>query len=169
MTTHWTSNATCRDHEDPDLWFPSSYIGGPANRQLHEARAECLSCPVRQACLDEAMRKERGLSADGRHGVVGGLTPAERFALDAPNQGTRPRCGTLSAYRAHRSASENPCAPCKDAYEVHVERMQAAGRWSPCGTDGAYQRHLRHDETPCGACRDAHQLKRKTDRATVAA
>ena len=41
----------------------------------------CNGCPVQAECLAEAMRHEGTVSAKGRHGVWGGLTPAERYAL----------------------------------------------------------------------------------------
>lgn len=38
--------------EDPDLWFAES----PA--QLEQAKAHCADCPVREACLAGALRRE---------------------------------------------------------------------------------------------------------------
>lgn len=43
-----------------------------------KAKALCAGCPVQQACLDEAMEQEKGLSGRSRYLVRGGLTPHER-------------------------------------------------------------------------------------------
>lgn len=42
------------------------------------ARALCAACPVRQACLDDAMEFEEGLGPRSRYMVRGGYTPRER-------------------------------------------------------------------------------------------
>ena len=63
----WMKDAACRDHEDPDLWFP----GADRDNTLL-AKAICAECPVQIDCLTYA-RTER---ID--HGIWGGLTPAER-------------------------------------------------------------------------------------------
>lgn len=62
----WRSRAACRD-VDPDLFFPASDRGSEATR----AKAVCAGCPVRSACLDEALHRIP-------EGIVGGLTAAER-------------------------------------------------------------------------------------------
>lgn len=47
------------------------------------ARALCAGCPVKQACLDDAMADEAGLGPRSRWLVRGGLTPQDRAALEA--------------------------------------------------------------------------------------
>jgi hypothetical protein len=42
------------------------------------AKALCAGCPVKQACLDEAMELEEGLGPRSRYLVRGGLTPKGR-------------------------------------------------------------------------------------------
>jgi hypothetical protein len=46
------------------------------------ARALCFGCPVRRACLDDALADEAGLSYRSRHLVRGGLTPKGRERVD---------------------------------------------------------------------------------------
>lgn len=48
-----------------------------------QARALCAGCPVRRACLDDAMEMEHGLGGRSRYLVRGGLTPHARARLDA--------------------------------------------------------------------------------------
>lgn len=69
----WEQDAACRT-ADPEAWFPITGTGAPAIRI-------CRQCPVRQACLDAAMAEENGLPVDHRHGIRGGLTRKQRYAL----------------------------------------------------------------------------------------
>lgn len=65
----WRSRAACRDVE-PDTFFPASDRGPEVAR----AKAVCAGCPVRSACLDEALHRVP-------EGTAGGLTAAERRTL----------------------------------------------------------------------------------------
>lgn len=64
----WRDIALCRQIPG-DLWFPEKGDSAKAAKQV------CAACPVRQACLDYAMRH------DERFGIYGGLTERERKAL----------------------------------------------------------------------------------------
>ena len=75
----------------PLEWFfwdthPRGQVARQPGKQKR-ARAICAGCPVRQECLDAAMKEEIYLCNDHpmqmqhRHGVRGGLTPSERAAL----------------------------------------------------------------------------------------
>jgi WhiB family redox-sensing transcriptional regulator len=71
----WRNRAACRD-ADPELFFPiagENTATGAA--QYREARAVCVSCPVRAACLDYSI--DAGLD----DGMYGGMTPGERREL----------------------------------------------------------------------------------------
>jgi hypothetical protein len=68
---------------DVDLFVPrraGRFDYGPA-------RAVCNRCPVRRACLEDALAYEAGLATKGgkasymRHGMFGGTTPAERHSM----------------------------------------------------------------------------------------
>lgn len=50
-------------------------------RDVNRARAVCDMCPVRQACLDEAVRLESQVGRGFRHGFRGGLTRRQRASL----------------------------------------------------------------------------------------
>lgn len=66
----WQAEALCAQ-TDPEGFFPE--IGGSAR----PAKQVCAKCPVRQECLDYALKN------DERFGVWGGLTGPERRSLRA--------------------------------------------------------------------------------------
>ena len=71
MTTRnldWKADAACRDL-DLDLFFPDSEADSAP------ALAVCAVCPVREACLDFALRTRQN------DGVWGGHTETERKRL----------------------------------------------------------------------------------------
>lgn len=70
----WTEYAACRG-EGSGIFFADQHAG-----DYSRARRICNRCPVRAACLDEAMRFESG-NAENRHGMFGGLSPDERARL----------------------------------------------------------------------------------------
>jgi WhiB family redox-sensing transcriptional regulator len=61
----WRQTARCRG-VDPEIFHPIS------DEDAEEARAICLLCPVREACLEYA------LTVREKSGVWGGLTERER-------------------------------------------------------------------------------------------
>jgi WhiB family redox-sensing transcriptional regulator len=61
----------------PDDWYPVSTPAGTARREAAEALAVCAACPVREECLELALRNW----TVGQHGVWGGTVPAERQEL----------------------------------------------------------------------------------------
>jgi WhiB family transcriptional regulator, redox-sensing transcriptional regulator len=70
---NWRSLAACRS-ADPDLFFPVS-SSGASLAQVAEAKAICARCQVRRDCLAFALRTHQV------HGVWGGLSEQERYAL----------------------------------------------------------------------------------------
>lgn len=66
----WQDDALCLGF-DPDLWFPE----WPKPNEYSLARRICKLCPVREQCLEYALK------IDARHGMFGGLTPGERKNL----------------------------------------------------------------------------------------
>lgn len=48
----WMDRGLCRDHPEPDLWFPATR--NPSDSA--EAIFICLQCPVRPECADLAVR-----------------------------------------------------------------------------------------------------------------
>ncbi|HLG91440.1 MAG TPA: WhiB family transcriptional regulator [Acidimicrobiales bacterium] len=72
----WQARAACRG---PQAWlfFPPSHLERKDERAAREAMAKqiCQGCPVRQECLDYAIRIREP------HGIWGGLNEAERRGL----------------------------------------------------------------------------------------
>ncbi|POM24090.1 Transcriptional regulator WhiB [Actinomadura rubteroloni] len=66
----WHERARCRD-ADPDLFFA---LAGQRTA-IAEAKQICAACPVRAACLDQALADE------SLEGVWGGTTERERMAV----------------------------------------------------------------------------------------
>lgn len=62
----WHKRAACRNHPNPDLWFPER--GG----NTRAAKAICETCPVREPCLRYA------LDDPETQGVWGATTFKER-------------------------------------------------------------------------------------------
>ena len=67
---NWRSRAACRG-VDPELFFPTAEDGPVRDAQVAVAKSVCASCPVREACLAEALERMP-------YGIAGGLTPEER-------------------------------------------------------------------------------------------
>lgn len=70
----WTRSAACAD-ADPDLFFPEP---GTTEDRIVQAKEICSGCPVRQACLDDAMRRGEP------DAICGGMTASERAQLLRP-------------------------------------------------------------------------------------
>jgi WhiB family transcriptional regulator, redox-sensing transcriptional regulator len=72
----WHLQASCRGPES-QLFFPPSLPERREEREVREARAKriCTECPVREECLEFAIRVREP------HGIWGGLTEAERRRL----------------------------------------------------------------------------------------
>lgn len=64
----WAEYALCAQ-ADPEAWHPKKGVPSP------KAKATCALCPVRQPCLEYALR------TDQRWGIWGGLSERERRGL----------------------------------------------------------------------------------------
>lgn len=120
MAEQWRSRAACRDHPDPDMFFPNPT--DVAGRQ--RAAVVCARCPVVTECLDGANQRRE------RHGVWGGLgrTDTGRPARPPgrpPRSAGLPLCGTAAGYRAHIAAAQPPCTGCRDAANLEYESKYA--------------------------------------------
>jgi WhiB family redox-sensing transcriptional regulator len=71
--TIWQNAAACLG-EDVALFFPAGH-GGEFTVQINKAKAICRGCPVREACLRDALHRPE------RYGIWGGLTEHELAAL----------------------------------------------------------------------------------------
>ena len=68
---NWRAASACLNTE-PDVFFPVA-VGSAASEQISRALRICQGCPVRQQCLDFAMRSGE------KDGIWGGTTPEERI------------------------------------------------------------------------------------------
>ena len=75
-TEGWQVDAACRG-EDASLFFAPNYFEKREEKEAREAKAKrsCAVCPVRDLCLDCALRIR------DPHGVWGGLNELERRRL----------------------------------------------------------------------------------------
>lgn len=72
--TQWQNDALCKDHPNPDLWHPESKTPSAQAIQI------CHQCPVRQPCLEYALKhRETGIwgachltDADSRRAALKG-------------------------------------------------------------------------------------------------
>ena len=71
-TSSWRDHAECRG-VDPGIFHPDDEEENEFSTQA--AKAICMTCPVREACLEHA------IAVREKHGVWGGLTARERRRL----------------------------------------------------------------------------------------
>lgn len=110
MSPDWHARAACRDHPDPDLWFP----GTGQHLRARRAAQICAGCPVCAECADWADRNRP------QFGIWAGRAASNRDTTN-PRRGTHwslanlQPCGTVAAYVRHRRRGEAPCQACRDA------------------------------------------------------
>jgi len=73
----WRDDAACLDHP-PELWFATRTNG---HRDYAWAVRICRHCPVRQPCLEDALRLEASASRNNRFGTRGALSGGARWVL----------------------------------------------------------------------------------------
>lgn len=141
----WWEEAACKGAAEdvvdvvPNPGKPSA----ETRRRQAAQRALCAACPVRSACLADAMRTERGEAAH-RYGIRGGLLPSERERLATgqplvkmvkppppppPRKAGKPRPlkhGTLHAYQ-NRGCRCDDCRAAGTAYQ-RLRRSRARAR-----------------------------------------
>ncbi|WP_328303570.1 WhiB family transcriptional regulator [Streptomyces sp. NBC_00435] len=88
----WQSLAACRGLGSTRFFHPAGERGEDRDERDAAAKLVCAGCPVREACLEHALRTREPF------GVWGGLTEEERRALRRPS-------------RARRSAATAPKGP----------------------------------------------------------
>ena len=67
--------AGCFGSTNPDDWFPIAVRADQIRTEAARALRLCAACPVRAPCLELSMRVWQ---AGGKHGIWGGLIPADR-------------------------------------------------------------------------------------------
>jgi len=99
--TPWTERAACRGIQNPDVFFPGQ------GESTAEARAICHPCPVRQECLEYALRWRID------HGVWGGKATRERQRIEKTRG--RPRLLPAPHGTTTRYARGCRCETCSEA------------------------------------------------------
>lgn len=110
----WLDTAACAalPVDQSDRTFFPSPNAKRGDAIWDDARAICEGCPVRNACLADAMKAEEGAA---RFGFVGGKSPNERYALGGhatvnprPLNGPRAKAERQKA----RSGATKVCTAC---------------------------------------------------------
>lgn len=93
----WTDSAECVGH-DPKIFHPDIFDAdgeewiddgtiweayGDTSHFYDQARKICQMCPVRETCLEEALKRKE------RFGMWGGLTPIERRRIERKERRVR--------------------------------------------------------------------------------
>jgi WhiB family redox-sensing transcriptional regulator len=81
--TNWRAASACLN-ADPDVFFPVA-VGTAAVKQISLALRICQGCPVRQQCLDFAVRTGE------KDGIWGGTTPEQRIRARRAGRARRAR------------------------------------------------------------------------------
>jgi len=71
----WMDEAACRNHPDPDLWYPDT--AALYTPRIREAQQICASCPVKAECYD--------FGRDEKYGIFGGVLVSSGRSLPGPN------------------------------------------------------------------------------------
>lgn len=181
MSDEWREQAACKGMP-VRWWYPE--VGGIADSRPREL---CAGCPVRQECLEDAIRLgdafgiRAGMSERQRrhyarrHGIPFGEARIVQYDV-TERKVQQFECGTLAGYYAHRRRGEMTCDDCKAAKrtEFYNRKGGSAARIElrPCGTEAAYMRHMYHKQTPCEPCLEAHRVavdeRRQRQRQEVA-
>ncbi len=76
LTRSWQDDAACRG-ADTSLFFAPNYFEKRGQKLARESQAKviCAGCPVREPCLEYALRSR------DPHGIWGGLNELERRRL----------------------------------------------------------------------------------------
>lgn len=115
----WMDDAACQGM-NLNTFFPDT---PGLNPQIIQAKLACLNCPVKNDCLDHALK-------NNEHGIWGGTTEQQRKRLRRehriPPPKRAPECGTQGGYKAHIRVPELPCAACRRAASQRRRELKQA-------------------------------------------
>lgn len=95
-------SALCREIPAADEIFFATDIASVAI-----AKSVCDLCPLKAQCAREAVEIERGQHARDRFGIFGGMTPAERAAVDPGRE-----CADCGVSIRDRATNATRCITC---------------------------------------------------------
>lgn len=108
----WRTLAACRDHPEPEIFYPVGYKSRLDRIIEAEAKAICAGCPVAQQCLADA----------DDWGIWAGRNENERN-ITKRRKGTPPRQvaphGTTARAKMHRRDGEKLCWQCREAERTY--------------------------------------------------
>lgn len=114
----WHTQALCIG-VDPAVFFPGSGVNGRAAKRI------CMACPVRAACLAEALR------CGDEHGIRGGTSAKERSKLRASVSSPVDQPATKSPVTRHGYSAYTRgchCDTCKKGKRDYQNARRANGR-----------------------------------------
>jgi len=115
----WMDTALCKGQLD--IFFDLDKADGSA-----EAKAICKTCPHAQRCLEFAVEN------DIFYGVWGGVGPRTRRRARRGVPALRRDvavCGTVGGHARHREyLKEQPCDPCREAWNAYKRQARAEAR-----------------------------------------
>lgn len=92
---------------DPEIFFPEK--GG----ETMTAVQVCRRCPVQATCLQWAIDNNE------TYGVWGGMSYRSRIQLQQDRTSGETWHGTNAGYRRHLRYGQEPCDPCREAYNTY--------------------------------------------------
>lgn len=127
----WQSEAKCQGMDINKFYLTHG------RKTSSSVAATCSECPVKQECLDHALKYEE-------YGYWGGTTPFQRIKLrrqlginlvslnfeyvkqEKEYSPKKPKrvCGTYSGYKGHRLIAEESCKPCKEANNRYITELK---------------------------------------------
>jgi WhiB family transcriptional regulator, redox-sensing transcriptional regulator len=114
---HWMKRAACRNHPQPDMWFP--------DRDSHHktaAIAICKTCPVANNCFQFAKRECIDF------GIWGGTTPEQRRGWTIRVPAAAINHGTAGGYATEIRRKLQPCDECRRAHNEYRRNYEARRR-----------------------------------------
>ncbi len=140
----------------------------PSDGSYTEARRICVACPIKDECLADALERERGAGRNYRHGMFGGLTPAQRHGLAAGRTLTCVICEReFQGTRGKRACSPRCERIRKSRYMREYQRERRNnGLPNPIHAHGTV--NSAHSDCTCPACRGRRRTLKRDSRLAQA-
>ncbi|MCM1943184.1 WhiB family transcriptional regulator [Streptomyces sp. G3] len=106
----WSKHAACAS--DPERMFPDN-----VEPRIRDAKAVCASCPVRMACLQDALR-----TGDNEYGIRGELKPGERRAVAKLLDGDYSNADRVAAAVHQVLHPASAVRPLREVFFKHTEQ-----------------------------------------------
>jgi hypothetical protein len=130
VTAAWRADAACAGHPRSEWWDATVDGETHAQAQARHGRAigVCATCPVKDACLAEALTARPRVEGVWGGQVLEGLAAHAKRRFVQRDRGIDH--GTEGGHQAHRRRGERPCNACmgaaRRAQQARRARKQAA-------------------------------------------